>query len=64
MITASCPSCKTENTLGSNPEIGMRLVCSKCQKELELIWLFPPILDDNENDLEAFVEETRSVDVG
>jgi len=62
MITASCPNCETENSLGSDPEIGMRIVCPKCKKVLEIIWLLPPILDDSDLDLEHTLQESNIVD--
>ena len=45
MITATCPECKAEIVLGSIPDIGKRTVCSACSTELEVVWLYPPMLD-------------------
>jgi len=62
MITASCPNCGTENLLGSDPEIGMQMECPKCQKVLEIIWLFPPMLDNIDVDIEHRIHETNIID--
>ena len=45
MIIAVCPECKAEVSITPKPRIGMQLACPQCSTELEIIWLFPPMLD-------------------
>jgi len=45
MIICSCPECDAENDVGLAPEIGQRVICIGCGKDLEVIWLYPLALD-------------------
>jgi|GEM_PF-5637275 len=40
-LLRNCPVCRAQIDLGTEPSIGLRVVCSACQSELEVIWLFP-----------------------
>lgn len=41
---ASCPNCCT-NIKIERPEIGQKVVCPDCFKNLVIVWLFPIELD-------------------
>lgn len=47
MISVSCPSCKVLIDLNLTPEIGQRVICPGCLKELVVIWLYPLLLDES-----------------
>ncbi|MFH1633203.1 MAG: lysine biosynthesis protein LysW [Chloroflexota bacterium] len=45
MVSVSCPECRQQIDLDSNPEIGQQVTCQSCNVDLEVIWLFPVCLD-------------------
>jgi lysine biosynthesis protein LysW len=59
MIMAQCPSCGAQVSIFTKPKMGQRVQCSKCESELEVVWLEPVELDwalegyDEEDDDDA-----------
>ncbi len=45
MVVVLCLECQHAIEIDLYPEIGQRVVCPACQVELEVIWLFPVVLD-------------------
>jgi lysine biosynthesis protein LysW len=45
MVTSTCVVCKQKVNLTSPVELGKRVICQACSANLEVIWLYPVILD-------------------
>ena len=48
MVTGLCPKCRAVVEVGSELEIGKRVICENCSTALEITWLFPICLDYQE----------------
>ncbi len=62
MITASCPECKNQINLDTNPEIGQTIKCATCQTILEVIWLYPLSLDYPEYSQQSGISNLKNSD--
>lgn len=45
MKAAQCISCETEITFQADPKMGQLVRCSKCDAQLEVVWLDPIEVD-------------------
>ncbi|NOH12410.1 MAG: hypothetical protein HND51_12255 [Chloroflexi bacterium] len=39
--TTPCPHCRADIDIGAYPTVGELIVCGLCNREFELLWLFP-----------------------
>ena len=44
-MLAACPVCDFDVTVDARASVGQRVVCPKCNKRLEIVWLDPVELD-------------------
>lgn len=45
MLTAQCPACSAAVDVKTQPDLRARLTCSGCGTALEVVWLYPLVLD-------------------
>ncbi len=48
MSIASCPLCNEEVILSQPPTIGQHAICQACDAKLEVVWLYPLTLDEED----------------
>ena len=45
MLTAQCPACSAAVDVNPQPDLRARLTCRQCGTPLEVVWLYPLVLD-------------------
>jgi lysine biosynthesis protein LysW len=61
MAFAYCPDCAERIYLGSHPWVGQPITCDRCDADLEVTDLKPPVLDLTDDLLsEDWVEDSKS----